>query len=213
MRLELDCPVICADGPFGELADIIVDSSSRRVTHLAVQPHDQHFRARLLPIGRARIEDGKSEVVLDCTLAEIDELKPLHRAEYVRLGDRPAEDADSDIGIEADVLPLPYGSLGTTALGAGIEPLDVDPHLTLSYDRVPKGTVEIRRESEVRSSDGHHVGHVVAVVLDAQQHISDVVLEHGHLWGKRQVAIPNASIDRLLSDEVVLNVSKDEVGR
>jgi sporulation protein YlmC with PRC-barrel domain len=213
MRLDLDCPVSCADGPFGELADVVVDSSSRRVTHLVVQPHDQHYRARLVAIGRARIEDGTKDVALDCTLAEIDELKPLHRAEYVRLGDRPAEDADSDIGIEADVLPLPYGSLGTTALGAGIEPLDVDPHLTLSYDRVPKGTVEIRRESEVRSSDGHHVGHVVAVVLDAQQHISDVVMEHGHLWGKRQVAIPNASIDRLLSDEVLLSVAKDEIGR
>jgi sporulation protein YlmC with PRC-barrel domain len=213
MRLDLDCHVTCADGRFGELADIVVDPSSRRVTHLVVQPRDQHFRARLVAIGRARIENAKREVILDFTLAEIDELKPLHRTEYVRLGGRPAEDAGSDVGIEADFLPLPYGSLGTTALGAGIEPLDVDPHVALSYDRVPKGTVEIRRESEVRSSDGHHVGHVVAVVLNAQEHISDLVLEHGHLWGKREIAIPNASIDRLLSDEVVLSLSKDEVGR
>lgn len=203
----------CTDGRFGELADIVVDPSSRRVTHLVVQPHDQHFRARLVAIGRARIETAKRELILDFTLAEIDDLKPLHRTEYVRLGGRPVEDAGSDVGIEADFLPVPYSSLGTTAFGAGIEPLDVDPHVTLSYDRVPKGTVEIRRESEVRSSDGHHVGHVVAVVLNAQEHISDLVLEHGHLWGKRELAIPNASIDRLLSDEVVLSLAKDEVGR
>jgi PRC-barrel domain len=72
--------------------------------------------------------------------------------------------------------------------------------------------VEIRRESEVTSSEGDHLGHVVAFVLDGQEQIAQLILEHGHLWGKRETAIPSGSIDRILSDEVVLTLSKDEVG-
>jgi sporulation protein YlmC with PRC-barrel domain len=31
--------VNCTDGPFGKLADIVIDSTKRRVTHLVVEPH------------------------------------------------------------------------------------------------------------------------------------------------------------------------------
>jgi hypothetical protein len=129
----------------------------------------------------------------------------------VRLGDRPAPDAGSDIGIEDGFEMPPAQLLG--AIGVGMEPMDVDPHVTVSFDRVPPGTVEIRRESAVSSADGHHVGHVVALVLDDHGQVARLVLEHGHLWGKRELEIPGASIDRILSDEVVLALAKDEVGR
>jgi sporulation protein YlmC with PRC-barrel domain len=214
MRLDLDCPVTCADGACGELSDIIIDPGTRRVTHLVLQPHERHHLARLMPIARARAgERAKGEVVLDCTVAEINELQPIHESDYVRLGERPAQDADSDVGIEAGFELPPPQSLGAGAMGVGSEAMDVDPHMTVSFDRIPKGTVEIRRDSEVSSSDGHHVGHVVGFVLDDREKITRLVLEHGHLWGKRELEIQSGSIDRILSDEVVLTLSKDEVGR
>jgi len=39
------------------------------------------------------------------------------------------------------------------------------------------------------------------------------VFEHGHLWGKREVAIPLAAVARILTDEVVLGLSTDEAGK
>ncbi len=90
-------------------------------------------------------------------------------------------------------------------------PIDYDQHVALSYHRVPKGEVEIRRESPVTSSDGHHLGHVVGFVIDHQERIAHLVLEHGHLWGKRQVAIPGSAIERLENDELTLNLSRDQV--
>jgi sporulation protein YlmC with PRC-barrel domain len=39
VRLELGSPVNCTDGPFGELAEIVIDPTKRRVTHLVVEPH------------------------------------------------------------------------------------------------------------------------------------------------------------------------------
>ena len=90
--------------------------------------------------------------------------------------------------------------------------VDVDPHVMLSYDRIPMGEVEIRRASSVTSADGHHVGHVDGFVLDGEQQISHFVLEHGHLWGRREVVIPAVAIARVETDAVVLSLSKDEVG-
>jgi sporulation protein YlmC with PRC-barrel domain len=128
----------------------------------------------------------------------------------VRLGERPL-DSNWEVGIqEISQMPL-SGSLGVNALGAGMDPIGFDAHGTLSYDRIPKGTVELRRASEVTSSDGHHVGHVVGFVIDDREQIAQLVLEHGHLWGKREISIPIGSIDRIESDEVVLAVSNDEL--
>jgi uncharacterized protein YrrD len=205
----LDCAVACADGPFGELSDIIIDPSSLRVTHVVVQPPEHHHLARLMPISRLR--SGAAGVVLDCTVAEINELPPVHESDYVRLSDRPAEDPDSDIGIEDGSMLPPMESLGAGALGA--ESIEVDPYIAVSHDRVPKGTVEIRSRSGVWSSDGHHIGRVVAFVLDDSDQITRLVLEHRHLFSKHELEVPSGSIDRIRSDEVVLTLSKDEVGR
>ena len=212
MRIELGCPVHCSDDAFGELADVVIDPGARRVTHLVVQPHERHDLARLVPIGRARLGAGSGDPIsLDVTVGELNEVEPLHDMAYVRLGERPLA-SSWDVGIqEISQMPL-SGSLGVNALGAGMEPIGFDAHGTLSYDRIPKGTVEVRRASEVTSSDGHHVGHVVGFMIDERQQIAQLVVEHGHLWGKREIAIPIGSIDRIESDEVVLAVSHDLVG-
>ena len=49
-------------------------------------------------------------------------------------------------------------------------------------------------------------------VVDQAGHISHVVLERGHLWGRREVVIPIGAVERVETDEVVLTLSKDEVG-
>lgn len=213
MRLDLECSVECSDDAFGELADVIIDPGTRRVTHLVVRPRDRHDLARLVPIGRARL-DGPSRgaVSLDFTVHELGELERVHDSEFVRLDERLVEPG-WDIGIhEISQMPL-SGSLGVNALGAGMEPIGYDAHGTLSYDRIPAGTVELRGESDVTSSDGHHVGHVTGVVIDELERITELVVEHGHLWGKRELAIPVGSIDRIETDEVVLALSNDQVKR
>jgi sporulation protein YlmC with PRC-barrel domain len=212
MRLILDCAVTCTDGPFGELSDVIIDPGTLRITHLVVQPPEHHHLARLLPISRA--QGGKRDdagVVLDCTIAEINELPPIHESDFVRVIDGPPDAGDADIGIEtASALP-PMEALGPGAMGS--EAIEIDPYMTVAFDRVPKGTVEIRRRSSVTSSDGHHVGHVVGFVLDDHDRITSLVLEHGHLWSKRELEVSSASIDRIVSDEVTLTLPKDGVGR
>jgi sporulation protein YlmC with PRC-barrel domain len=214
MRLDLGSPVQCADGDYGELADIVIDPIRKRVTHLVVQPEHRHDLARLVAIERAQpLADPEAGIKLDYTLAQINELEPLQKSAYLRVGEVPVEDPDWDVGIE-NLLALPYyesmnpgGGLGTT-----MPAMIYDDHLTEIYDRVPKDRIEIRRASAVISSDDHDLGHVDGFVVDSEDGISHLVLEHGHLWGKRDVTIPISAVASIVNDEVTLSLTKDQVG-
>ena len=101
MRLDLGCPVRCTDDVFGELADVVIDPTTRRVTHLVVQPHRTTDLTRLVPIERARAgEEADGTIVLDGTVAEIGQLERVHEAAYLRLGEFPVEDPDWEVGVE-----------------------------------------------------------------------------------------------------------------
>jgi sporulation protein YlmC with PRC-barrel domain len=82
----------------------------------------------------------------------------------------------------------------------------------VTYDRVPKGEVEIRRSSSVASSDGEFIGEVDGFIVDKDEHITHFVLERGHLWGQREVTIPIGAVAKVETDLVTLQLSKKEVG-
>ncbi len=214
MRLQLGKEVCCSDGDARELADVVIDPATRSVTHLVVRPRDRPDLARLVEVDRARGgEQADTPIELDYTAAQLDQLDPVHTAKFLRIGEQPDADPDWDVGIE-EITSMPYyGGFGPGGIEAGIGPTDYDPHITASYDRVPKGEVEIRRGSEVTSSDGERVGHVDGFVIDERHRITHFLLEHGHLWGKREIMVGVDAVARLENDEVLLTLTKDEVGR
>ena len=213
MRLEIGDRVRCTDGVYGELADIVIDPLEKRVTHLVVRPEQREGEARLVPIQLAKgRDDEQREIELECTLDEAQEFESVHEAAYLRLGESPAADPDWDVGVE-DVLALPYyAALGYAGSDTGPYPDQLDQNMTLLYDRVPKGEVEVRRASAVISADGHSLGDVDGFVVDANEHITHFVLERGHLWGRKEVTIPIGAVARVESDAVYVALSKDEVG-
>ena len=81
MRLDLGSPVRCADEAFGELADVVIDPTTRRVTHLVVQPDRPSEPARLVPVERARGgEEAEGTILLDATVAEISRLESVRES-------------------------------------------------------------------------------------------------------------------------------------
>ena len=137
MRLEIGNRVRCADGVYGELADIVIDPIEKRVTHLVVQP--EQGVSRLVPIQLAKSRDGeRREIELDGTLDEAQGFESVHEAAYFRLGESPAEDPDWDVGVE-NVLALPYYAGLDAGLVVSPYPGELDSGVTVDYDRVPKG--------------------------------------------------------------------------
>ena len=80
----------------------------------------------------------------------------------------------------------------------------------ITFHRIPKGEVELRRNSEVVSADEKALGRLDGFVV-ADDHITHLVLERGHLWGRHEVAIPVSAVRSFSNDEVLLSLSKAEV--
>ena len=77
-------------------------------------------------------------------------------------------------------------------------------------DRVPLGEVEIRRGDPVHAKDGP-IGAVQGLVIDpADHHVTHVLLKEGHVWGRKQVAIPIGVANRV-AYEVRVDLTKDEI--
>jgi len=206
MRLELGKPIRCTDEVFGELADVVIDPIAKRVTHLVAQPSGGRGSARLVPIELVEARGDEDEILLRCTTEDVLGLDHVQEIAYLRLGESPTSDPDWDVGVE-NVLALPYyeGSEFTGFAGAaGVGDFDV------TYDRVPKGEVEIRRSSTVSATDDDFLGRVDGFVVD-DDHITHLVLEHGHLWGKREITIPIGAVTKVETDAISLSLSKAEV--
>ena len=207
VRLELGKPVRCSDAELGTLADVVIDPTTKRLTHLVVDPsHEELTGARLVPVELAESgDDDAASISLRCTVAEAAKLPDVHEFAYLRLGEFPLDDPDWDVGVQ-DVLATPYYE----ATGVGY-PGEMPTNVGVTYDRIPKGEVEIRRSSAVFSGDQHHLGHVDGFVVQ-EDHITHLVLERGHLWGRPEVTIPIGAVDKVENDAVSLKLSKDEVG-
>lgn len=208
MRLELDRPVMCADGAAGTLGDLVVDPVQRKVTHLVVRAGDPDPVARLVPFQLVSGSDDAARTLsLSCTAAELAKLDPVREYAYLPLDELPEGSQDWDVGVE-DVMVVP----NYEAAELGVYAVEADPNVGVTYDRVPKGEVEIRRGSGVQSSDGHHLGDVVAFLVDGGA-ITDVVFLRGHLWKTKDVTIPVASVATIETNAITLGLSNDEAGK
>jgi sporulation protein YlmC with PRC-barrel domain len=204
MRLELGGPVDCSDGTFGELADVVIDPQTKRVTHLVVKPQREPWVERLVPVELVSSGDqARPAVTLRVTAEEVRSLPPVQEVAYLQLGGFPLDDPEWDVGIQ-EVYALPYYST------YDFQPQPLDSPIL--YDRIPKGDVEIRRASGVYSTEGHHLGHVDGFLVDRDEYITHLVLERGHLWGRRDVTIPIGAVAKVETDVVALSLTKDQVG-
>jgi len=77
-------------------------------------------------------------------------------------------------------------------------------------DRVPAGEVDVRRGDAVHATDGT-IGKVQGLIVDpSDHHVIHILLDEGHLWGKKRVAIPISAIENV-DDGVRLSFTKDQV--
>lgn len=200
MKLDFGSRVRCSDGAERELADLVVDAPAKRVTHLVVEPKGHREDARLVPVELAHEEaDG---LALSCTSEVLDGFDAVREYAYLPAGERPEEDDKWGVGVE-DVLTAPtYAPVDPTEA-------NFDPNVSVLYDRVPKGEVELRASSDVYSSDEHHLGSVHGLDVGGDGGIHALALLRGHLWWKREIAVPADALESLETDLVTLGIDKN----
>jgi sporulation protein YlmC with PRC-barrel domain len=78
-------------------------------------------------------------------------------------------------------------------------------------EAVPPGEVAIHYGIAVKAQ-GHKVGQVDELMIDpASGEVTHLLMLEGHLWGKKDLAVPVAAIGAVDVDEVVLAIDKEEI--
>jgi sporulation protein YlmC with PRC-barrel domain len=202
-EFDIGSDVACRDGVCGRLSRVVVDPVARAITHLAVEPSDRHSRGRLVPV-EAVESTGGGVIRLKCTKPQFEVFELAEDTQLL------SGDADHPGYPSEDVVALPYYGLRTDAAGfAGTPEHRISPHVKL-HDRVPVGEVAVRRGEHVHATDGQ-IGRVRGLVIDpADHHVTHFLLDEGHLWGHKTVAIPIGAVTHI-EDGVRLSLTKDEV--
>jgi sporulation protein YlmC with PRC-barrel domain len=195
--------VYCGDEELGELSRVVIDPVAPALTHLVVEPRHHPEDARLVPIDLA--EQEADVIRLRCDKVGFEGLEPAQTTEFL-----PA--ATDELGYPADQsLWMPYFPLGPVGSPGGLyaAPPPNEPR-TVTYERVPSGEVQVKRGQPVHATDGE-IGRVQGLVIDPEDHqVTHVLLEEGHLWGKKQVALPIRNVTDV-HQGVHLDLSKDQI--
>jgi len=185
----------------GEVKSVVVNPSTRTVTHLVVEPKGRVGLARLVPLDdKVEVAPGKiglhyTEAVFeDLPAAEetVAEILPGGPVELVPEGWRPA-------GNEP-----PLDGSKTPPVREGIA--------ERTSDLVPAGEEEEHRGDHVHATDGD-IGQLRALGIDSSSHRVThvhVLLKEGHLRRHREVAIPSDKVSGFDAG-IHLNISKQEV--
>ena len=194
----------CTDGTCGRISRVIVDPIAEVVTHLVVEPRHEHGLGRLAPVDLVDATTG--EVRLRCTLAEFGQLDLAEETRFVTA----ANDYQGYGPGQAAYWPY-YGQAGLglgMAGGVGLAPAG-RPQAVI-YDTVPAGEVDVRRGDHVHATDGE-IGRVQGLVIDpASYHVTHVLLQEGHMWGRKEVAIPISAVAST-DDGIRLKIAKQDV--
>ena len=186
MRFDLGGDVTCTDGQVGTVVGLIANPAARALAHIAVEPRHHPGGARLVPVALVA-SAGPARVQLRCSREDFRALPEFRDVEFVPYG---AEYAG------------PWPAWPYDGLGGGNQAVLVD--------RVPAGEVEIGRHEHVQAADGA-VGRVEGLVVDEAGRIAQVLLREGHLWGRKEVAIPLALLDGIDAFGIHVRLSKHEI--
>lgn len=111
-----------------------------------------------------------------------------------------------------DVFMLPLWGLRMGSYGQASMPLmsGASRPEEETHDRVPFGEADVRRGEAVHATDGE-IGRIEGLVIEPDDHhVTHVLLQEGHLRGRKRVAIPIGAVTRV-GDTISLALSKDEV--
>jgi sporulation protein YlmC with PRC-barrel domain len=204
-QFTIGAEVSCSDGAVGEVTRVIVDPVAEAVTHLAVGPAHRRDPGRLVPL--SLIDATAGQVRLRCTSAEFGKLDPAEETRFI-----PATSAYAGYG-PGQVSYWPYYGLGAGGMGLGSMSLGLNggsPAQTVTYDSIPPGEVDIHRGDHVEATDGD-IGRVQGLVIDrGSGHVTHVLLQEGHLWGRREVAIPVSAVASTVGG-ILLTITKQQV--
>jgi len=179
-EFAMGATVSCADGPGGRVSRVIIDPATETVTHLVIEPKHRLGLGRLVPLDL--VDTTAGDLRLRCTVEEFGNLEPAEETELVD---------DFAGGVSA--------SMGFTS-----------PVPVIIEDVVPLGEADVERGEPVHALDGE-IGRVQGFLVDPDDHrVTHVLLQEGHLWGRKKVSIPVSAVTGV-ENGIQLSLTKKQV--
>ncbi len=193
---EIGAAASCSDGPCGQVRCVVVDPVAQDVTHLVIEAKHRKGLGRLVPLDL--IEAAGNAVSLNCDLAAFEDLAVAEEIEFM-----PGSVGYATYGPQ-ETLTLPYYGLGLEAAENTAQ--------AVTHDALPLGDVGVHRGDRVHATDGD-IGVVKGLVIERRtHHVTHVLLQEGHVWGRKEVAIPILAVTGL-EGGIHLNIPKTAVQR
>jgi len=192
----------CSDGLGGKVSRLVMDPVALTVTHLVIEPKHRAEPGRLVPVHL--VDTTADHLRLRCSIAEFDKLELAEETEL-------AEGLDYAGGYgQAEAVQGfgGMGSMGGSGMGIGMGLGHSAP--VVVHDVVPLGETDVQRGESVHALDGE-IGKVQGFLVDpGDNHITHVLLQEGHLWGRKEVSIPISAVIGVDAG-IRLNITKKQV--
>lgn len=190
--IPLNAKVQCSDGECGKTTNVLVNPVSLKVTHIAIKDKKLPSNpTRLVPFGMVASVTPK-QVTLTCSIKDVTGMPPF-------LVDTLVQQSSSGQAYASGEAYHSQYVVNDTAYDS------------VRAQNMPKGELAVYSGMHVEASDGK-VGKLDELVLDSDSgNITHIQMREGHLWGKKDVAIPVEDIDFTDGKTVYLKIDKDAV--
>jgi len=188
--LTIGADAACTDGACGKVIRLVVDPRARTVTHLVV--NDRQLHGRLVPLDLVDVDVTTGQIRLSCASAQLEKLHPADVTVSLLNNDADPENRNDQLFLY---------SLGRVLL---------DPP-SATYNTLPSGEVAVRGGDHVHAADGT-IGQIQGLVIDPDsRHVTHVLLQEGHVLGRKVVAIPIGAVTGVNQNGIQLNLTKQQV--
>lgn len=192
MNVPLNAAVTCTDGPCGRTTNLVVNPVTHVVTHIVLEDKSLPGNAtRLVPVANVASASAQS-VTLSCAKAEVAKMPPFAVTDFVQQTPPGMAYSTGDVYASQYV----FDDTGYSAVAA---------------ENLPEDELALYSGMKIEASDGN-IGKLDALVVDpASGAISNVMMQQGHLWGKKDVTIPVSAIEFTDGDTIYLKLDKEAV--
>ena len=199
MNIPLNADIHCMDGTGGQAVAAVLDPVRLTMSHIVVDIKGHGHTEYLAPLDLISGSSAKG-IILTCAKDDLAHLDPFLRTVRVE---------DQGVGM-VNAQGLAYAEfqsgISTTDFGVtGGGTAYVDE------EAIPVNELATRHGIPVYASD-HQVGQLDEfVVIPESGQITHVVLKEGHVFGKKEIAVPVDQVDRIGEVAVYLKLAKHEV--
>ncbi len=189
MDRPFNAKVSCTDGPGGRSARVILQPTTKTITHLVVSTELFPKTDYLVSVDHV-LESTPDEIRLNCSREELGTMPIFSQMHFV-----PSELAGFIGGL---FLMWPYYAPEGSAI-------------LLEEENIPAKELAIRRGAKVDAADGES-GRVDEFLINrSNDRITHLLMCEGHFWGHEDIAIPVGQIDHFTDTTVYLRLHKQDV--